>query len=56
MRALARAEAERLFAPELVCEQISRALELVVDGGRLDEASSQLAPDPGIDEISRSAR
>jgi len=33
LRAKARAEAERLFAPELVCEQISAALERIVDGG-----------------------
>lgn len=32
LRAKARAEAERLFAPELVCEQISAALERVVEG------------------------
>jgi glycosyltransferase involved in cell wall biosynthesis len=33
LRAKARSEAERLFAPELVCEQISAVLERVVDGG-----------------------
>jgi glycosyltransferase involved in cell wall biosynthesis len=32
IRARARAEAERLFAPEVVCEQISTALERLVDG------------------------
>jgi glycosyltransferase involved in cell wall biosynthesis len=32
MRSAARAEAERLFAPDLVCEQISGALEALVDG------------------------
>jgi glycosyltransferase involved in cell wall biosynthesis len=32
VRSKARAEAERLFAPELVCEQISAALEAVVEG------------------------
>jgi glycosyltransferase involved in cell wall biosynthesis len=32
MRSAARAEAERLFAPELVCEQISDALEALVEG------------------------
>jgi glycosyltransferase involved in cell wall biosynthesis len=31
-RSLARAEAERLFSPELVCEQISNALERLLDG------------------------
>jgi glycosyltransferase involved in cell wall biosynthesis len=30
--ATARAEAERLFAPEVVCDQISRSLEQLVDG------------------------
>ncbi|MGP0103089.1 MAG: glycosyltransferase family 4 protein [Solirubrobacteraceae bacterium] len=33
MRATARDEAERLFAPEVVCEQISTALERLVAGG-----------------------
>jgi len=32
VRALARAEAERLFAPEVVCLEISAALEQIVDG------------------------
>jgi glycosyltransferase involved in cell wall biosynthesis len=32
LRMKARAEAERLFAPELVCEQISAALEQLVEG------------------------
>jgi glycosyltransferase involved in cell wall biosynthesis len=32
VRSAARAEAERLFAPELVCEQISDALEALVEG------------------------
>jgi glycosyltransferase involved in cell wall biosynthesis len=31
-RSLARAEAERRFAPDVVCEQISNALEQLVDG------------------------
>ncbi len=31
-RSLARAEAERLFAPEVICEQISSALEALVGG------------------------
>jgi glycosyltransferase involved in cell wall biosynthesis len=36
-RALARAEAERLFAPEIVCEQVSAALQvLAAGGGRAD--------------------
>src|SRR5271165_2931662 len=33
-RTLARAEAERLFAPDVICEQISLALEALVDGVR----------------------
>jgi glycosyltransferase involved in cell wall biosynthesis len=33
LRAKARSEAERLFSPELVCEQISAVLERVVGGG-----------------------
>jgi glycosyltransferase involved in cell wall biosynthesis len=33
MRAMARSEAERLFAPEVVCRQVSSALERLVDGG-----------------------
>jgi len=36
----ARSEAERLFAPELVCEQISQALEGLVGGV---EAEGQMA-------------
>jgi glycosyltransferase involved in cell wall biosynthesis len=32
VRTTARAEAQRLFAPEVVCEQISRALVALVDG------------------------
>lgn len=38
IRARARAEAERLFAPEVVCEQISTALERLVDGRSMDSA------------------
>jgi glycosyltransferase involved in cell wall biosynthesis len=37
-RAVARAEAERLFAPELVCEKISLALEEIVETSRNDVA------------------
>jgi glycosyltransferase involved in cell wall biosynthesis len=33
-RSVARAEAERLFAPDVVCAQISDALETLVDGAR----------------------
>ncbi len=38
IRTGARAEAVRLFAPELVCEQISTALERLVDGAPMDGA------------------
>jgi glycosyltransferase involved in cell wall biosynthesis len=34
MRATAREEAERLFAPDVVCEQISTALQRLVDAGQ----------------------
>ncbi len=37
IRATARAEAERLFAPEVVCEQISRALERLVESARREK-------------------
>ncbi len=36
IRAEAQAEAERLFAPEVICEKISLALERLVDSGRPD--------------------
>jgi glycosyltransferase involved in cell wall biosynthesis len=36
MHARARAEAKRLFAPEVICEQISTALERLVDGAGVD--------------------
>lgn len=42
IRARARAEAERLFAPEVVCEQISRALERLIDG--IDERGVSTEP------------
>jgi glycosyltransferase involved in cell wall biosynthesis len=35
-RSRARLEAERLFAPDVVCEQISAALEQLVDGSKDD--------------------
>jgi glycosyltransferase involved in cell wall biosynthesis len=38
--ALARAEAERLFAPEVVCEQISAALQRLVGAGRAQNGRS----------------
>jgi len=40
-RSLARAEAERLFAPQVVCRQISTALEGFIDGARDDDARSE---------------
>jgi glycosyltransferase involved in cell wall biosynthesis len=40
MSALARGEAERLFAPEVVCEQISTALERLVGGAAQNGRSS----------------
>jgi glycosyltransferase involved in cell wall biosynthesis len=44
VRALARAEAERLFAPERVCAQISEALEALVAGaGGRERAASERA-------------
>ncbi len=39
-RARARAEARRLFAPEVICEQISDALERLIDGEPLDTAAA----------------
>jgi glycosyltransferase involved in cell wall biosynthesis len=36
VRATARAEAQRLFAPQVVCEQVSRALVALVDGVERD--------------------
>lgn len=41
LRSMARAEAERLFAPDLVCEQISIALERLVDGAGNDRAAAE---------------
>jgi len=49
-RALARAEAERLFAPEVVCGQISRALERLTDATSGDST----LPDPGVSGQPRS--
>lgn len=42
----ARSEAERLFAPELVCEQISQALEGLVDGVGSEARVAAVAQDP----------
>ncbi len=51
MRSVARAEAERLFAPEVVCEQISRALERLVDsrGSDLSTNAGMTSPLPRED-------
>jgi glycosyltransferase involved in cell wall biosynthesis len=51
MRAMARAEAQRLFAPEVVCEQISAALERLVDGVRLGAAAVDVASPPVSDRL-----
>jgi glycosyltransferase involved in cell wall biosynthesis len=39
----ARSEAERLFAPDVVCEQISQALARLVDGGEAQEPANAVA-------------
>jgi glycosyltransferase involved in cell wall biosynthesis len=39
----ARSEAERLFAPDVVCEQISQALARLVDGGEAEEPANAVA-------------
>jgi glycosyltransferase involved in cell wall biosynthesis len=44
MRSTARAEAERLFAPEVVCAQISAALERLVRGAPDDALRARPAP------------
>ncbi len=49
-RSLARAEAERLFAPEVVCEQISSALERLAAGAPLG-AVAGVASTPTGDEL-----
>ena len=46
MRSTARAEAERLFAPEVVCEQISAALERLVE--RAQSGNRHLTPAPAL--------
>jgi glycosyltransferase involved in cell wall biosynthesis len=51
-RSMARAEAERLFAPDVVCEQISLALERLLDG-RADELA--VAEGSGLADPARSA-
>ena len=51
MRATAQSEAERLFAPEVVCKQISRALEQLVDsrGGDFSTNARMTSPLPPED-------
>ncbi|HEX4188480.1 MAG TPA: glycosyltransferase family 4 protein [Solirubrobacteraceae bacterium] len=44
-RALARAEAERLFAPSVICDQLSAALEGLVTGAE-DESSAEVVAAP----------
>jgi glycosyltransferase involved in cell wall biosynthesis len=46
-RSLARAEAERLFAPDVVCEKLSLVLEHAVHDGELSGPSSGLARNRG---------
>ncbi len=45
MRAKARSEAERRFARDVVCAQISDALERLVDGG---QAAPAAAAEPAV--------
>lgn len=55
IRALARSEAERLFAPEVVCLEISAALEQIVDGGPGCEPAAVPRPaDRDVYEFTRS--
>ncbi len=51
-RARARAEAERLFSPEVVCEQISSALVRLADGRRSDPPASNAASNGHVDRLS----
>ena len=48
-RSMARAEAERLFAPDVVCEKISTALIQLVEGARADERAVPAAQTVGTD-------
>jgi glycosyltransferase involved in cell wall biosynthesis len=51
LRSAARAEAERLFAPEVVCAQLSHALERLVGGSERDGAGRCDDPDaPHLDQ------
>jgi glycosyltransferase involved in cell wall biosynthesis len=60
-RSLARAEAERLFAPDVVCAQISTALEALADGqpvtgdARAGDAAVTSAPASTTDALARSS-
>jgi hypothetical protein len=54
MRAAARAEAERLFAPEVVCAGVSAALDRLLAGrARADGAGPERGPE--IHELTGSA-
>ena len=52
MRSLARAEAERLFAPDVVCRQISTALERLVDSAP-NGAMAAARPESEAQRVSR---
>ncbi|MCW3031810.1 MAG: glycosyltransferase [Solirubrobacterales bacterium] len=54
MRAAARAEAERLFAPEIVCAGVSSALARLT-AGRSRAAGAGPDRDPGVQELTGSA-
>ena len=56
LRARARAEAERLFSPEVVCEQISAALVRLADGDRCDPVASHGSANGYVDQLSCTAR
>ncbi len=54
MRSTARAEAQRLFAPEVVCEGVSAALERLVDGGAHEPAGAGEGSDRHVQELDHS--
>lgn len=53
-RSLARTEAERLFAPDVVCEQISLALERLCDGPGYRSTAVNSRAERTLDELARS--
>ncbi len=53
-RARARAEAERLFSPKVVCEQISSALVRLADGRQPDQPDANAASNGHVDRLSSS--